>query len=74
MTTRTCVCWTTTTNSSWITITSGSSGCSDGVVSYSVSANSGSQQTGTITFSAPGCPTRTLCEENYDVYKKASKI
>jgi hypothetical protein len=42
--------WTATSNDSWITITSGSSGTGNGTVNYSVSANAEtSQRTGTIT-------------------------
>ncbi len=42
--------WAATANSSWITITSGSSGTGNGTVAYTVAANTGtSQRTGTIT-------------------------
>jgi len=41
--------WTATSNDSWISITSGSSGNGNGTVSYSVSANTGSSRTGTMT-------------------------
>jgi len=40
--------WTAVSNSSWITITGGSSGNSNGVVSYAVTQNTGSFRTGTI--------------------------
>jgi hypothetical protein len=42
--------WTATSNADWITITSGSSGSGDGIVYYSISANTGaSTRMGTIT-------------------------
>ena len=42
--------WTATSNNSWITITSGSSGSGNGTVNYTVAANTGTTQlTGTIT-------------------------
>ncbi len=41
--------WTATSNNSWITVTSGSSGTGNGTVNYSVAANSGLTRTGTIT-------------------------
>ena len=41
--------WTATTSSSWITITAGASGTSNGTVIYSVTENSGSARTSTIT-------------------------
>ncbi|MBF0559753.1 MAG: putative Ig domain-containing protein, partial [Nitrospirae bacterium] len=42
--------WTATSNSSWLTITSGSSGTTSGTVSYTVTANtSTNSRTGTIT-------------------------
>ncbi len=42
--------WAATSNDSWITVTSGSTGSGNGTVSYSVTANSGSaQRVGTIT-------------------------
>jgi len=42
--------WTTTNHaSSWVTITGGGSGDGNGLVSYSVSKNSGQQRTGTMT-------------------------
>ena len=42
--------WTTASNASWITITSGGSGSGNGTVNYSVAANSGgSPRTGTMT-------------------------
>ena len=40
--------WTAVSDSSWITITSGSSGSGNGTVGYSVAANSGPLRTGTI--------------------------
>ena len=41
--------WTATSNASWITITSGSSGTGNGTVNYSVDANTGASRIGTIT-------------------------
>jgi hypothetical protein len=42
--------WTAVSNASWITVTSGASGTGNGVVAYSVAANTtGSGRTGTIT-------------------------
>ncbi|HSK70319.1 MAG TPA: BACON domain-containing carbohydrate-binding protein, partial [Pyrinomonadaceae bacterium] len=41
--------WTAASNASWITITSGASGSGSGTVSYSISANSGGERSGTIT-------------------------
>ena len=42
--------WTATSNNSWITITSGSTGSGNGAVNYTVAANTGTTQlTGTIT-------------------------
>jgi len=51
VTTSSSICnWTTTSNDSWITITSGTSGTGSGTVNYSVSANTTtSQRTGTMT-------------------------
>ncbi len=41
--------WNTSSNESWISITSGSSGTGNGTVSYSVLSNTGSTRTGAIT-------------------------
>lgn len=41
--------WTATSNDGWITITSGASGTGNGVVAFSVAANTGVARTGTIT-------------------------
>lgn len=41
--------WAATSNDSWITVTSGSTGTGNGTVSYSVTANSGAQRLGSIT-------------------------
>jgi uncharacterized delta-60 repeat protein len=41
--------WTTTSNDSFITITSGASGSGNGTVNYSVAANSGPARSGTMT-------------------------
>lgn len=46
--------WTASTLSSWISITSGSSGSGSGTVSYSVAANSGAARSGTITIGGQG--------------------
>ncbi|MBI3651642.1 MAG: fibronectin type III domain-containing protein [Acidobacteria bacterium] len=57
--------WTALSNDLWITVTSGASGTGNGVVGYSVTANSGAARSGTVTIagqtftlnqaSAPGC-------------------
>jgi hypothetical protein len=49
VTTQSTCLWTATSNVSWITITSGASGTGNGTVNSSVSANSDSARTGTIT-------------------------
>jgi len=41
--------WTAISNADWITVTGGASGSGNGTVSYSVSANSGTARTGTMT-------------------------
>jgi hypothetical protein len=41
--------WTATSNNSWITVTSGSSGTGGGTTNYSVTANTGAQRTGTLS-------------------------
>ncbi len=41
--------WTATSNTSWITITSGATGTGNGTVGYSVSANTSIERTGTVT-------------------------
>ncbi len=41
--------WSASSNVSWIAITSGASGTGNGTVSFSVSANTGSSRTGTLT-------------------------
>jgi hypothetical protein len=41
--------WLATSNASWITITSGSSGVGNGTVNYTVAVNPGATRTGTIT-------------------------
>jgi hypothetical protein len=41
--------WTAVSNDSWITITSGSSGSGNGMVQYSISANSGPTRNGSMT-------------------------
>jgi hypothetical protein len=41
--------WTATSNDSWITITSGSTGSANGTVRFNVAANSGKKRTGTLT-------------------------
>ncbi|MGB3948649.1 MAG: BACON domain-containing carbohydrate-binding protein, partial [Bacteroidia bacterium] len=52
--------WTASTNDSWITITSGSSGSGNGSVTYTVASNSGtSQRTGSITI---GGQTHTVAQ------------
>ena len=50
VTTQSGCSWTVSSNDSWITITSGNSGTGNGIVDYSVSANSSmSSRTGTMT-------------------------
>lgn len=56
--------WTATSNDSWITSTSGSSGTGSGIVSYSVAANSGTARTGTLTI---GGQTFTVTQASTDV-------
>lgn len=41
--------WTASSNSAWITVTSGSTGSGNGTVGYSVAANTGPARSGTIT-------------------------
>ncbi|MFY9310991.1 MAG: BACON domain-containing carbohydrate-binding protein [Bacteroidia bacterium] len=41
--------WAATSNDSWITVTSGSTGSGNGTVTYTITANSGAQRVGTIT-------------------------
>ena len=41
--------WTAVTNSSWLTITAGSSGSGGGAVNFSIAANTGPSRTGTLT-------------------------
>lgn len=41
--------WTSVSNNSWVTITSGDSGSGNSMVSYTISANNGPARTGTIT-------------------------
>jgi sugar lactone lactonase YvrE len=41
--------WSATSNTAWITVTSGASGFATGAVGYSVAANTGAQRVGTIT-------------------------
>ncbi|HEX9001542.1 MAG TPA: putative Ig domain-containing protein [Blastocatellia bacterium] len=41
--------WTAVSNDAWLTVTGGSSGSGNGVVGYSVAANTGNARTGTIT-------------------------
>jgi hypothetical protein len=41
--------WTAMSNASWITVTSGASGSSNGTVAYSVAANTGGARSGTVT-------------------------
>ncbi len=48
------VSWSASKTASWITITSGSTGSNKGTVKYSVSANTGSARSGTITISGGG--------------------
>ena len=41
--------WTASSNVPWLTVTSGAAGAGNGVVGYSVAANTGAQRTGTLT-------------------------
>lgn len=41
--------WTATSNADWLTITSGTNGSGNGVVNYSVAANTGAARSGTLT-------------------------
>jgi hypothetical protein len=43
--------WTTTSQASWLTITAGATGSSNGTVTFNVAANTGSARTGTLTIS-----------------------
>src|SRR5262249_46231751 len=43
--------WTAMSNDAWITVTAGSGGTGDGIVSYSVEANTGAARTGALTVS-----------------------
>jgi len=64
--------WTATSNASWITVTSGSSGVGNGVVGYSIAANPGLARTGTMTIAgntftaaqASGCVSFTMNPAN----------
>ncbi|MCK4304505.1 MAG: PD40 domain-containing protein, partial [Candidatus Eisenbacteria sp.] len=49
VTTQSGCSWTAVSNDGWITITSGSSGSGNGTVYYTVSANTGSSRTGTMS-------------------------
>ena len=72
--TQSCCAWSASSNVSWITITSGSSGTGNGTVSYSVAANtSTSQRSGNLTVAGKiftvtqsGWVEYTLFEENFD--------
>ncbi len=46
--------WTAASNTSWLTITSGSSGTNTGTINVSYTTNSGAARTGTITITASG--------------------
>lgn len=41
--------WTTSSNASWITVTSGTSGTGNGTVGFSIAANTGAARSGTLT-------------------------
>ena len=64
ITTLTGCTWTATSNDSWVTITSGNSGNGNGTVNYSVSANTGSERTGTMTIAGQ---TFAVTQEGYQV-------
>ncbi|MCX5886642.1 MAG: DUF1566 domain-containing protein [Proteobacteria bacterium] len=81
VTTESCCNWASASNVSWITVTSGSSGISNGVVKYLVSANAGSQRTGTITIAGQtftvtqeGSPTAGCAEWNEVIEKYQTYI
>jgi hypothetical protein len=81
VTTESCCNWTVASNVSWITITSGSSGIGNGVVKYLVSANTGSQRTGTVniagqtfTVTQEGSPTAECTEWNEVIEKYNSYV
>ncbi|HPD50181.1 MAG TPA: hypothetical protein P5187_10260 [Smithellaceae bacterium] len=54
--------WTAVSNNPWITITGGASGTGNGTVTYSITANSGAERTGTITV---GGQTFTIIQNAY---------
>lgn len=57
--------WTASSNVSWITITSGSSGTSSGTIGYTVASNSGLARTGTMTI---GGQTFTVTQASANAY------
>jgi hypothetical protein len=56
--------WSALSNSPWITVTAGGSGTGNGIVSFSVAANTGPAQTGTITV----CRTNFYCYADIRLY------
>jgi beta-lactamase superfamily II metal-dependent hydrolase len=57
--------WSATSNDSWITVMSGTSGTGNGIVGYSVAANSALSRTGTITI---GGQTFTITQASANAY------
>ena len=57
--------WSAVSNISWITITAGASGTGNGIVTYSVAANTGPQRTGTVTI---GGQTFTVTQDSGCTY------
>jgi hypothetical protein len=69
--------WSGASSASWITVTGGSSGTSNGSVSYVITANSGAQRVGTITingqaFTITQAPNPTSC--SYALNKTSESI
>jgi hypothetical protein len=64
--------WTATSNTSWVTVTSGSSGTGSGSVNYSVSANTATtQRTGTLTIAGQ---TFTVIQEGKSISTNWSDV
>ncbi|MEZ5308604.1 MAG: BACON domain-containing carbohydrate-binding protein [Pyrinomonadaceae bacterium] len=70
--------WTATSNDSWITVTSGSTGSGNGTVGYTVAANTGAARSGTITIAGEsftvnqdGASTNAFTRFDFDGDQKA---
>ena len=61
--------WTATSNASWLTITSGSSGNGNGNINFNIAANTGPARTGTLTI---GGQTFTVSQANGCTYTLSS--